>query len=72
MPNFHDFRKQPNQPTFADMKIKRLYINNYKSLVNFELVEPNSFSVFVGPRLRLLPRSRRRPPQLPKRQIFLG
>ncbi|MBK9015267.1 MAG: AAA family ATPase [Saprospiraceae bacterium] len=31
------------------MKIKRLYINNYKSLVNFELVEPNPFSVFVGP-----------------------
>ncbi len=31
------------------MKIKRLFINNYKSLVNFELVEPNAFSVFVGP-----------------------
>lgn len=31
------------------MKIKRLYINNYKSLVNFELIEPNPFSVFVGP-----------------------
>jgi predicted ATPase len=31
------------------MKIKRLYINNYKSLVNFELLEPNPFSVFVGP-----------------------
>ncbi|MBI5914687.1 MAG: AAA family ATPase [Bacteroidetes bacterium] len=31
------------------MKIKRLFINNYKSLVNFELVEPNPFSVFVGP-----------------------
>lgn len=31
------------------MKIKRLYINNYKSLVDFELVEPNPFSVFVGP-----------------------
>ncbi len=31
------------------MKIERLYINNYKSLVDFELAEPNSFSVFVGP-----------------------
>ncbi len=31
------------------MKIKRLYINNFKSLVNFELIEPNPFSVFVGP-----------------------
>lgn len=31
------------------MKIKRLYINNYKSLVDFELLEPNPFSVFVGP-----------------------
>ena len=31
------------------MKIKRLYINNYKSLVDFELIEPNPFSVFVGP-----------------------
>ena len=31
------------------MKIKRLFINNYKSLVDFELVEPNPFSVFVGP-----------------------
>ncbi len=31
------------------MKIKRLYINNYKSLVGFELLEPNPFSVFVGP-----------------------
>ncbi|MCB0521765.1 MAG: AAA family ATPase [Lewinellaceae bacterium] len=31
------------------MKIKRLFINNYKSLVNFELVEPNPFLVFVGP-----------------------
>ncbi len=31
------------------MKIKRLYINNYKSLVDFELVEPNPFTVFVGP-----------------------
>jgi predicted ATPase len=35
--------------TFANMKIKRLYINNYKSLVDFELLEPNPFSVFVGP-----------------------
>lgn len=31
------------------MKIDRLYINNYKSLVDFELTEPNAFSVFVGP-----------------------
>ncbi len=31
------------------MKIKRLFINNFKSLVNFELIEPNPFSVFVGP-----------------------
>ena len=31
------------------MKIKRLYINNYKSLVDFKLIEPNPFSVFVGP-----------------------
>lgn len=31
------------------MKIERLYINNYKSLVDFELETPGSFSVFVGP-----------------------
>jgi predicted ATPase len=31
------------------MKIERLYINNFKSLVDFELVKPNPFSVFVGP-----------------------
>ncbi len=31
------------------MKIQELYINNFKSLVDFKLVTPNSFSVFVGP-----------------------
>ena len=30
------------------MKIKSLKIDNFKTLVNFELIEPNSFSVFVG------------------------
>ncbi|MGB1243052.1 MAG: AAA family ATPase, partial [Chitinophagales bacterium] len=31
------------------MEIKKLQIQNYKSLVNFELVEPNPFTVFIGP-----------------------
>lgn len=31
------------------MKIQELYINNFKSLVDFKLVNPNPFSVFVGP-----------------------
>ena len=31
------------------MKIKKLHIENYKSLVNFEINEPNPFTVFVGP-----------------------
>ncbi len=31
------------------MKIKKLHIENYKSLVNVEINEPNPFSVFVGP-----------------------
>jgi predicted ATPase len=31
------------------MKVRRLFFNNYKSLINFELIEPNAFSVFVGP-----------------------
>ena len=30
------------------MKIQELYINNFKSLVDFKLVNPNPFSVFVG------------------------
>lgn len=30
------------------MKIKSLKIDNFKTLLNFELVEPNPFSVFVG------------------------
>jgi predicted ATPase len=46
IPQFRDLGKTAN---FAHMKIKRLYINNYKSLVDFELLEPNPFSVFVGP-----------------------
>ncbi len=31
------------------MKIKQLHIENYKSLVNIEINEPNPFTVFVGP-----------------------
>ena len=31
------------------MKIKRLVIENFKSIERIELVEPNSFTVFVGP-----------------------
>lgn len=31
------------------MDIKSIHIKNYKSLVDFELKSPNSFSVFVGP-----------------------
>lgn len=30
------------------MKIKRLHIKNFKSLVDLEIVEPNPFTVFVG------------------------
>ena len=30
------------------MKIKSIYIDNFKSLVDFRLTEPNPFSVFVG------------------------
>jgi predicted ATPase len=30
------------------VKIKSLEIDNFKSLLNFELIEPNPFSVFVG------------------------
>ena len=30
------------------MKIKSIHIDNYKSLINFKLIEPNPFSVFVG------------------------
>jgi predicted ATPase len=31
------------------VKIKKLHIENYKSLVNVEINEPNPFTVFVGP-----------------------
>ncbi len=31
------------------MKIKHLHIQNYKSLVDLKIVEPNAFSVFAGP-----------------------
>jgi predicted ATPase len=31
------------------MMVRSLRIENFKSLINFELVEPNPFSVFVGP-----------------------
>lgn len=31
------------------MKIKKLHIENYKSLVNLDINEPNPFTVFVGP-----------------------
>lgn len=31
------------------MKIDHLRIHNYKSLVDFELIKPNPFTVFVGP-----------------------
>ena len=30
------------------MKIKSLHIDNFKSLIDFKLIEPNPFSVFVG------------------------
>ena len=30
------------------MKIQKLHIKNFKSLVDFEIVEPNPFTVFVG------------------------
>lgn len=30
------------------MKIKKLHIQNYKSLVNLEILEPNPFTVFAG------------------------
>ena len=30
------------------MKIKSIYIDNFKSLVDFRLIDPNPFSVFVG------------------------
>lgn len=31
------------------MKIKHLHIQNYKSLVDLKIVEPNAFTVFAGP-----------------------
>lgn len=31
------------------MKIKQIHIQNYKSLIDFKLENPNPFSVFVGP-----------------------
>lgn len=31
------------------MELKKLTVHNYKSLVNFELNEPNAFTVFAGP-----------------------
>ena len=31
------------------MELKKLIVRNYKSLVNFELNEPNAFTVFAGP-----------------------
>jgi predicted ATPase len=31
------------------LEIKELYINNFKSLIDFKLIEPNPFTVFVGP-----------------------
>ena len=31
------------------MEIKELYINNFKSLLDFKLIDPNPFTVFVGP-----------------------
>lgn len=30
------------------MKIKNIHIDNFKSLIDFKLIEPNPFSVFVG------------------------
>ncbi len=33
---------------FTTVKIKSLKIDNFKTLLNFELIEPNPFSVFVG------------------------
>jgi len=31
------------------LKIKKIHIQNYKSLVNLEIAEPNPFTVFAGP-----------------------
>lgn len=31
------------------MELKKIFVNGYKSLVELEIVEPNSFSVFAGP-----------------------
>ncbi len=31
------------------MKIKKIHIQNYKSLVDLEIIEPNPFTVFAGP-----------------------
>ncbi len=31
------------------MKLKKIHIQNYKSLVDLEIVEPNPFTVFAGP-----------------------
>jgi predicted ATPase len=31
------------------VKIKKLYIENFKSLIDIEIIEPNPFTVFVGP-----------------------
>lgn len=31
------------------MKLQKLYIKNFKSIVDLEIVEPNPFTVFVGP-----------------------
>jgi len=31
------------------MKLKKLHIQNYKSLVDLEIIEPNPFTVFAGP-----------------------
>lgn len=31
------------------MKIKKLHIKNFKSIADLEIIEPNSFTVFVGP-----------------------
>jgi predicted ATPase len=32
-----------------EVKLKKLHIENYKSLVDLEIVEPNPFTVFAGP-----------------------
>jgi AAA15 family ATPase/GTPase len=33
----------------SKVKIRTLYVNNFKSLLDLKIFEPNPFTVFVGP-----------------------